>query len=352
MIGVLLLLGCGEGRFDRLSDALAAYDRGRTLLSAQRAPEAVVAMEQATERDPRSPELQLWLGTARAEAGDLAGAIEAASQALALKPGWPLALYDRACWRLRTGDAAQIDAARGDLRLALASGEINPLDVVQDPDITPFIQDPRLRDLLPTPALPASIEAPDGAVFWGSDWVLTLSVSARPGDELRFDGVPALPSALSPAQVLETVEPAGMLEKHTLRLRFVVVGAGEGSLGPFRVSAGGLSAELPAVPYTLLAPPERAQGPEPWSESPFFWPGVRFKELEEPGLRTGAAVLVRAGPGDEILLEPPPLHAMDVELRRDERPLWIGRIADPAPDTLITVRRTGKEILQDRSEPY
>ncbi|MCB9761560.1 MAG: tetratricopeptide repeat protein [Alphaproteobacteria bacterium] len=348
ILGLLLLAsGCEAPRFERFSDALSDYEQARAALDGGRAAEAVQALERATRSDPASPELWLWLGAARAEAGDADGAVVAATEALARRPGWAEALYNRACWRLAgasEADARQLSGA--DLQAALATGVIDPLTAATDPDLQALRDDPATAALVPVAALPAGIEVRDATVFLGSEWTVTLWANHRAADplEVRLDGTP--PQHLQPLRVVEEWSEAGPLRRTELRFAFQATGAEETTIGPWTLSASGLRATLEPVPLRLLAPEGHTAPPRPLPEGAFTAPSVRFAEVPEPGaVRQGATVLVRAAPGDAVVMDGA-TEMVRHEVREAGIVRWVGFSATLPPDTAVRIRRAGATLWE------
>ena len=322
--------------------ALKEYDQGVARLEAGDALAAAAAFEAALAADPRSGELHLWLGRARAASGDLPGAIEAATRSLEIKKIWAPAHYNRACWRARAGD---LELAAADLAVALDAGELDLLAVASDTDLDPLRADPRYRDRVPARALPASLEALAEPVFLGAEWSVTLSASVRPDEDLRvsFDG--ALPPEMVPARVIEDSREEGALESRSVQFTFRVAGAG--GLGPWRAESGGLRATLAPAAYEFLAPEGHAP-PTGGALALLDAPSLAFAGLEGVGAaRDGERVLIRAEPGDRIRAQPA-ARSLKVERRVRGQPVWVGRVvAAPAGATVeVTITRAGQPIFE------
>lgn len=273
----LLAVGCGsraapEGLV-RLRDALDAWDRGVLALDAGRPLDALTAFEEAALGLPDSPELWLWRGKARADAGDMAGAVQAADEALRLHPGWGLALYDRGCWRTRQGRLAD---ASDDVLAALATGEVDLLVAAADPDLDPLRAEPSLAGRVPPRRLPAVVRGPAEPVVVGDRALLTWEVRQPAGAELRLHLTGGLPSALRPVRGVDDVDPQDGAVGRRLELELEAVAPFAGAVGPFHLEAGGLEVTLDAVPVRVLAltgaePPPGAPG-SPWT-LPLAGPG-------------------------------------------------------------------------------
>lgn len=205
----------------------------------------------ARQPSARSAELHLWRARALAQQGDLDGAAAAAGQALALRPGWPLALYNRGCWRARQG---LLELAWADLEPALRSGELDPLAVAADPDLDPLRLDARWAGRVPAAELPAELALDPGPRFLHDDLRLIVVAPVGPGQqlELHAEGPVGLP--LSLRRVVEVEEPAGAGRQHRLEFSLRVEGAAEGVLGPLTARVGALTRTLPPAPLQLLAP--------------------------------------------------------------------------------------------------
>ena len=320
--------------------SLDAWDEGVAHLEAGRHAEAAASFRASLDANPRAAEVQLWLGRALAAQGDLPAAIAAATAALELRGEWPLAHYNRACWRARAGDLA---LAAADLSVALEDPSLDRLAVAADTDLDPLRADPRFRDGVPARALPAAGDAVSDPVFLGSEWRLRFAAQVRPGDALTITG-PDTPATLRWVKTVEDRELNGEQEARTIEIVFQVDGAGAGSLGPYTLSAGGLTADVGPFVYEFLAPdghtpPEAAAGPDPLRT-----PEALLGAMEAAGaMRQGDEVRIRADPGDRIDLSP---KAKTIQLvrRRSGQPQWIGRLLIAPEPVTVTITRGGAEV--------
>lgn len=347
MILLLALLACEPPRFAHLSESLQQQEAGLAALEAGDAEEAVARMKAATQANPASAELWLWLGTAQARAGQREAAIASASKALELRPRWPLALYNRACWTLRGDiDEADLQRAAADLRPALAAQVLNPMDVALDPDLEPLRAHPELSALLPAAALPFEVQASAEPVFLGAEWVITLELAQGdwPAPALELVGSPSLPARVH--SVVEEWQPGDPLGSRRLTLRLEVLGPGEGSLGPWRTRAAGLEGEAPATPYRFLA----LQGSDEVGSiditENLVWPSQRLEGLKAPLVeRRGEQVLVLGEPGDRAEWAQPPGDLVRYELRRDGSTLQVAWSGSSPPGSEVRLMRGRRAVL-------
>jgi len=347
MIALLLLglggVGCSgdpPAPTEPLRVSLDAWDAGVALLEAGRPEEAAASFRVSLAANPAAAEVQLWLGRALADAGDLPGAIAAATAALELRGQWSIAHYNRACWRARAGE---LELAAADLRVALEDATLDRLAIAADMDLDPLRADPRFRDEVPARALPAAGDAVSDPVFLGSEWRLRFAAQVRPEDTLTVTG-PETPALLRWVKTVEDREYRGDQEARTLEIVFRVEGAGAGSLGPYTLSAGGLSADVGPFVYEFLAPdghtlPELAASPDPLRT-----PEVLLGGLDAAGAaREGDEVHIRAEPGDRVEWTPS-VPAVQLVRRRSGQPQWIGRLLISPEPVTVTITRGGVEV--------
>ncbi|MCB9745467.1 MAG: tetratricopeptide repeat protein [Alphaproteobacteria bacterium] len=351
LLTLLALLACEAPRFAHLSESLQRYDAGRAALDAGDAEGAVRELQAAVAANPASAELWLWLGSAQARAGRAEEAMASATEALARRPRWSLALYNRACWSLRGGSAseAELQRAAEDLRLALSSGELNPLEVAVDPDLAPLRAHPELSAVLPPAHLPLEVEASAEPVFLGSEWELHVQLRHAAGapPALLLGEASTLPAR--PVAALETWDPGKPLGTRGLTLRLEVLGPGEGALGGWRVDAGGLTGEAAPTRYHFLAP----EGAAPVAALPvaqaFTWPSKRLEGLSAPGVRRdGELVVVRGEPGDRVEWGSGVEDPMRLELREDGAIKLVGWQARLPLGEPVRVLRGGRLLLEAR----
>lgn len=341
----LALLGCGEPRFGGLAGALAAHDEGRALLDGGDPAGAARAFARAVELDPGSAELELWRGRALAAAGDLPGAIDATSAALRKRPKDGVALYNRACYRARLGE---VEKALIDLDAALATGEVSPQRAARDPDLQALRDDPRTRDRAPRPTLRCAAELPPEPVFVGAPLTLTVRAAFERGAALGVAQRGEAAERFALSRALETQATEGDLTRVELSYELKALAPGQGSLGPLRVTAGDLSCEVEAMPFTVLGPegfvaPPLGVGPD------LTPPSALVAGIDLPGVtRRGARVLARAEAGDELSLSPTPPALTRLELREGGLTRWVGLDAMAPEATTVTVRRGGEVLLEER----
>src|SRR5882672_9108100 len=87
------------------SDAAAAYQQGKTAFSAGQYDKARDYFAQASQTDPKNPEVFLWLGKAQYELGHVDEAVTAWNTTLTLAPNEPYAAQMLKALRGDLGDA-------------------------------------------------------------------------------------------------------------------------------------------------------------------------------------------------------------------------------------------------------
>ncbi len=352
MVSLMILWalgGCGTAEqavLDPFPSALAAYEAGVLALEDGRPAQAVQALEQAVQADPRSPELQLWLGRARAAAGNAPGAVQAASAALALRSGWGLALYNRACWRVGAGE---LEAAVVDLEAALRTGEVGALTAGADPDLAALRQDPRFADRVPGASLPVLLEGGPESVFQGSDWTATLFVRHPVGERPEIVWQGASPPGLTLRRVIEDATVEGDEVRSSVAWTWRVGGPFSGAVGPLAVRAGGLTGVTEAVQVRFLAPPDTppAAGPAPSLPLP---QAVLEGLVDGAPVREGSQVRVRVAAGDRVAWTPRPADLVRFEQRDQGQVDWIAWVAESDPETVIKVTR-GRQVRFEGTVP-
>lgn len=343
------LSGCAPDPLDPQREALAAYARGVDALEGGDAPAAVVQFGEALQLDP-TPELHLWRARALAAAGDLDGAVAGADAALEMRPDSALARYNRGCWRLRQG---LTELAWGDIQAALASGQLDPLAVAQDPDLDPLRADPRFADRVPAAALPAVLSVDAGPRFLRDDWVLRVEAVHAPDQPLELEGLLPVPAPpLSPRRMVQTRTRQGGLARSAVELNLRVEGAFEGQIGPFTARAGALSKSLEAQPVELLAPEGHLAPALPPLAFALRTPEAIFARVApDTAAREEGWLLVRGLPGDTLSWLGQPEVVFTAELREGPAPVWLGWAAWSEAPLGATLRRGAQEVLNLPPEP-
>lgn len=250
---MLILLACTtttapDPQFEPVRQSLEAYLEGTTSLEGGDPTAAEGHFDDAIAIDTSSATLRLWRAQARAEQGDLQGAIEGATEALQREPDFLEARYDRACWRSQNGD---LEGAAEDLTVALQDPTLDPLFVARDPGLD-ALRASELGAVIPKPVLAAVAEVSEAAVFVGGEVVVTLT-ALHPGPlSLRHDGPDS--SVLALRKVIEDRSTEGSQRRTELRLSWTVLGAGEVPLGPWTFSSDGLSGVATGGVVRALAP--------------------------------------------------------------------------------------------------
>ena len=334
---ILLWLACSGGepepdpRLAPLAQALSEYDQGIAVLASD--PEAASRhFAAAVEQHPTSPELKLWHAQAEAAAGRPEEAVALASAALALDPNLVEARYNRACWRVATGD---LEGAAADIREALLDPRVDPIATAMDPDLAPLRE--AFPDAFPEARLECTSEMRSDAQFVGSEWTVLVGCTHPKGQPLTLEG-PEVPASLQHLRSVQRVDEVGALDRTMLEVTFKVVGEGEGTLGPWS-GRSGVDGTAPQGRYRFLAP-EGHRTPEPKSQAPWVLPTAL---LVEPGIaREGDRVLVRSDPGDRVRWEA--TGVVEYALRDGESLVWVGWAGTTPASSPVQVTR-GKETV-------
>jgi hypothetical protein len=327
----LVLLACErvDPELERLQSSLLAYDQGRAALTEGRPDDAVEAFERAQALDPQSAELALWLAKANADAGDLSAALVHADQSLRLDSSRVEAWYNRACWRVRAGDLA---GGADDLATALASEQLDPLQVALDPDLEPLRASPEWAHVVPAAVLPTQV-VPDDTRFVGDTWTLTVRVQ-HPPDQRPVVSSGPLPGVLAHRRTVVIESPGEPLWTTELRYDFAVLGPGVVDT-VVSVSAGPLPSEPAPIRVDLLGP-EIEPLPETTGALALHAP---LLDASVGATRQGDQVWVRADPGDTVQWDV--VDAVVIEGRLREQPAWVGWTASVPTGTPVTVLRDG-----------
>lgn len=346
---ILFLLACSSGsdapeRMQGLQEALELWRSSEEYREQGQLEASWGALEKALLADAQSPELWLSAGHALAELGRLEEAIQHAGKAIALRPNWHAAHYDRACWFSRMG---ALERGVEDLVFALGAGGIDLLTAAADKDLDPIRADGRFAGLLPEKALPADLSADDQAYFLGSEWGIELRFLNRPNEPVSVDYLGDSMVPVVHTRTVEDIVPQDGVNAHAVRFVFRVTGPGEGSVGPWRIAASGLEQSMVPVDFVFRAPPGHV-GAQPVVLAPttFAVPSTLFGSLSvhEP-LRQGTQVLVKTRAGERV--EWAATDVIQHELRHQGQTEWLGWQGILPENGSLRVFRGRTEILND-----
>lgn len=347
----LLGLGCRDTAFSRYEQALRVWDEGRAAYERGEHAAAAEAFARLGELDPDSPAAPAWRAWALDRAGDPEGALAALDEALKRFPDDATLRYNRAALRARQGQVAR---AAEDLRVLYAAGAVEPVDVGMDPDFAAVAADPATAALAPPPAVELALRGEEGAVLLGDRASLELEITALEGRPVSITDMSAPSGLLRHLRTVEDIQPPeGRLVHRTLSTTWRAVAAGEATLGPWLVAAGGVSAVSERVPLTVLAMPGRAAGGEADEEGALRSVEALFAGHEAPWAgRDANGVLVLLPPGGRAQVrgadgsaDPEPVQ---LELRRAGQTEAQGELHRVSAEATVEITRSGQVVLATR----
>ena len=346
---ILILLACSSGpdapeRMQGLQEALELWRSSEEYREQGQLEASWSALEKALLADDQSPELWLSAGHALAALGRLEEAIQYAGKAIALRPNWHAAHYDRACWLSRTG---ALEQGVEDLVFALGEGGIDLLTAAADNDLDPIRADARFSDLLPEKALPSEITADEKSYFLGSEWSVELRFLNRPHEPVSLSYLGDVPLPAVHIRTVEDIVPQDGVNAHLVRYVFRVNGSGEGSVGPWRIAASGLDQSLSPVDFVFRTPPGHV-GTQPSALSPksFAVPSTLFGALDvHKPMRKGTQVLVKTRAGERV--EWDAANVVHHEMRLQGQTEWLGWQGTLPEGASLRVFRGRSEIVID-----
>jgi len=345
----LLLAACRPGPFDDQEKALKAWKQGRSLLDEGRAAEAVEVFTRARTFDPDAPSLVGWQARALAAAGDPAGALREVDAWLATHPGDPTLVYNRACYRARTGD---LRGAHDDLAIILPGRDTLIAQARSDPDLA----DVDLTGIVEERAPHVTVTGEQGSVLLGDLWDLSLEIGLERELPLSVTYEGDEPGIFVPVRVVDerTSGDAGVVR--TLSFSLLAVGGGEGQMGPWKVQVGAsrpITTGASAVRWKVVAPSGMA-APSAMPDllaAAFPLPREVLADRETPSAATwGDRLLVVHAAGDRVevteaaTLEP----ALRMEIREGDqiRRLAVAwRWAPDARGAQVKISRAGAPVL-------
>jgi len=351
----LFLAGCSlfgsdaELLYEAESQALALQERAAELSASGQFELSLSKLNEALALDSQSPELWLSQAISLSETGDISGAVQSATRAIALgdlkSPTTGVALYNRACWRLALGETIM---ASQDLMAAVATGTIDPLQAVADPDLRSLASFTEFDGLISFD-LPVELEIDSESYFVGSRWEVSFKVESSYGE------TPSIGSIFSSApvslvEIVDNVIDLGAHESHELTYRFVVDGVMDGELGPFHVESSGLELELPSRPFVFLGPVSQSDQLE-LREIEFLVPSSLFPEDEDRVVfRDNGRVAVKEVDREEVSWEPSDVVA--IHLRSEGQPVWSGYDASltgvPSSEQTVVITSGSQEYEYSR----
>jgi hypothetical protein len=247
-----------------------------------------------------------------AASGELEGAVALLDKALGARPKFAQARYNRAAYLARLGRLPQ---ASQDLKLALEDGARKPIEVLEDPDFVPHLEDEAFG-FLPREQLVVTVEPPPPTAFWGAEVALRLTVSGLLRPELTLESA----AGEGPIELVSvTEEPMVTGEGAQVRLeyRWRVVGAGPIVLGPVVFGSGKSRVTAEAVRVAAEAPPDKLP---PQVEPVVFPLPSRYAAAVPLGTaaKIDGVLVVHVGQGDRVVTEPAMGPAARCEVREGE----------------------------------
>lgn len=307
-----------------LHDAVVAWDEGIALLDKGDAAGARERFAIARTHRPGDVLLAAWEAKALADLGQLDEAIARMDDVLAAAPGFAEARYNRAAWRVRRGDHLEeggVTEIADELHRAIAEGAASSRAVLDDPDFAELVGRPEF-DFLPEEPLTVAVEAPEGTVFWGSEFAVRFRIAGAGDGPI---GVTA-ENVQGPLQLVSVIDDRNPSTQGTFRdltWTFRVLGAGDVLLGPFHAWTGDLRTVIDPISLTAAAP-EGKVAPDPLPAYDFQTPSERAGRALAPSARVDDDGLsIMYVPGDRVVIDPPLAgEPVRYELRERSRTRW------------------------------
>lgn len=343
---VLALMACRQAdpALVEEREVIDLWRRGESLLAEGRPSDARVALADALERRPGDPLLMAWSARAAAEDGDLEDAIALLDAAVERSPSFGMAYYDRGAYHGRLGN---VEALCADMEAALALDALPARDVLDDPDIAPFLGEPCLS-FLPLEPLSILLEVPEGPLFIGTRFAVGMRVAGGYDLPLSVTLLDAPVQGVSLVRVVEDAVPSTAGTLRDLTWTFEVTGAGTATFGPFSVWSGARRAHVPARVVETVAPPGHV-GPDVHVtafSTPRELAGARYPPaLWEVGGRTRVLV----GPAERAVL-PAEITTIPYELREAGQAMWTLHDV-PGADVDAQIQRNGVTVLPSAGDP-
>jgi hypothetical protein len=324
---LLLMMSCSlfeqpkEPLYEAESEALALHERAVEFYESGQYERSLALLNEALVLDDESPELWLNQAISLAKTGDLLGAVQSATRAVALgqlrDPTTGIALYNRACWRLALGEHR---LGAQDVMAAVATGSIDPLQAASDPDLQVLASLDEYQNALPFD-LPVDLGIDSESYFVGARWEVSFRIESSYGETPSIGSI----STLAPIHLVEIVDNVvdlGAHEAHELTYRFVVDGVMSGDIGPFHVQSSGLERLLPSRPVLFLGPEAYAGDLRP-RDIEFLVPSALFDEVSgRVVFRENGRVSVREV--DREVIEWDPAEVVAIHVRSEGQPVWSG----------------------------
>jgi hypothetical protein len=328
---LLAAVACADPVLDPLGASLEAWQAGVAAMAAGDPAAAQQQFRAARQSDPASPSLCAWEARAAAAGADPASAMSILDACIDPSAPAPVLLRERASAYARSG---AIDRAARDLHVLIRLGAETPRSLGADPDLQALAAHPSYPGLVVTAQPILETMLVPKAVLVGERWAIELAASDAPSP-LSL-GLGAGEGLALEALIEDQPDPSDPSAPWRLTLRGLARGGSAAPVGPLSLALGdGRSAATPAITMARMAlGPEGAAAS--LSTSPTTWPGSvpmpsAARTLAPQGQlgRTGAWLLIGGAPGQAPTVQPPPALSVQLELRSEGQPVYLG-LAVPA----------------------
>lgn len=340
-LALLLALGCRveDPELAARARALEAWRDGSARLEAGDVTGARDRLSSALAERPTDPLLLAWSARAAAADGDLPTALALLDEALAIDPAFAVARYNRAAYAARAGEP---EVAARDLARALADGAARPREVLEDPDFAPWLGHEAFG-FLPASPLQVALEAPSGTLWWGTEFAVRLRVSGAHDLPLAVTAE-AVEGPIALLRVVEETSPSTAGPMRDLVWTWRVAGAGAVRVGPLHIGSGARRATAGEVLLEAAAP----AGADEAADAPrdLATPRELAGAHEVPAAWwVGEELRVLVGPDDRVVVSPAPDPPVRYELREAGRTRWRLERFPAAGARAVRVERAGEAVL-------
>jgi hypothetical protein len=324
---LLAAVACADPVLDPLGASLEAWQAGVAAMAAGDPATAQQQFQAARRSDPASPSLCAWEARAAAAGADPGGAMAILDACIDPSAPPPVLLRERASAYARSG---AIDRAARDLQVLIRLGAETPRSLGADPDLQALADHPSYPGLVLTAQPTLEPVLVPKAVLVGERWAIELAAADAPSP-LSL-GLGAGEGLALEALIEDQPDSSDPSAPWRLTVRGLARAGSAAPLGPLSLALGdGRSAATPAISMARMA-----LSPDGAAPPPSTWPGSvptpsAARALAPPGQlgRTGAWLLIGGAPGQAPTVQPPPAVSVQLELRAEGQPVYLG-LAVPA----------------------